>query len=188
MRVHATSKSRHGGYAVWVIFIVLIGTAIGAWRYSLYREESKRSPQTLANEAAASQRRETERKALEKRVVESKVQQDSLAGAAKSIDDLLVRWDDAVKIAKSSSRITLSGPVAALQSIRREVEQLTLPPCMDSPRKTLVESMNRTIQGFMVFMGNDGAKASGVLASGAEFIAAEDHMTAFKESREACPK
>lgn len=185
MRVRASSRSKQRGYAVWVVLLVLLGTAVGAWRYSLYREENKRSQQAAAAQLVLDQRKESERKELEKRLLESKLQQDSLTATAKSIDELLARWDDALKVASSSSRVSLSGPVTLLQSTRREAEQLTLPPCMDEAKTSLVASMNSTIQGFVVFMRNE-LKLGDTMAR-IEFEEAAKHMGAFKEHRATCP-
>lgn len=186
MRVRAGSRTEQQGYVVWVILLVLLGTVVGAWRYSVSREENKKSQQLAAEQLVADQRKGAERKELEKRLSEGKAQQDSLKAAAKSVDDLLARWDDALKVASSSSRVSLSGPVTLLQDTRREVEQLTLPPCMDQAKASLVASMNSTIQGFVVFMRNE-LKLGDTMAR-IEFDEAAKHMEAFKEGRAACPK
>ncbi|QSI33410.1 hypothetical protein GNX71_29125 [Variovorax sp. RKNM96] len=179
-------SNKQRGFMVWVLMLVLAGAAIGAWRYSLYREESKRAQQAAAEQLQKDQRKEAERAELEKRLAEGKRQQDSLVAAQKSMDDLLVRWDDAVKIASSTSRISLSTPVALLQDIRRDAERLTLPPCMDGAKANLVSSMNSTIKGFMVFMRNE-LKIGDTLAR-IDFDEAAKHMVAFNEGKSACPQ
>lgn len=148
-------SKKQRGFMVWVLMVVLAGFAFGAWRYSLSREDSKRTHQAAAEQLQKDKRREAERAELAKRLDEKKQQKDSFVTAQKSMDDLLVRWDDAVKVASSTSRISLSMPVTLLQDIRRDAEKLTLPPCMDGAKESLVHSMNSTIKGSMAFMRNE---------------------------------
>ena len=129
---------------------------------------------------------EAERQELERRVAKEKEQRDTLSSSLKSVDDLLVRWEDAVRVAGTSSRIALPTPVAVLQATRREAESLTVSPCLDDAKVQLVQSMNSTIEGFLVFMRNE-LKIGDTLAQ-IDFDEAAKRMKAFKEGRAACPQ
>lgn len=48
---------------------------------------------------------------------------------AENLEEIAERWDDAIDIASSTSRIALSGPVSDLQEIRRETRQQEWPEC-----------------------------------------------------------
>jgi len=65
---------------------------------------------------------------------------------------LLVEFTDAENVAMSTSRIALAGPVAELQRIRRKIELVKVPTCMEDARSLMVESMNYEIEAYMLFM------------------------------------
>lgn len=61
-------------------------------------------------------------------------------------------WDDAVKLASSTSRIALSSPVSQLQRIRRDLQAQSWPDCATNAKSLLMRSMDSTINGFLAFM------------------------------------
>lgn len=61
-------------------------------------------------------------------------------------------WDDADKLANSTSRIALSQPVATLQGIERRTEAESLPLCGNWAQRRLVSSMTFGIDGYLAFM------------------------------------
>ena len=61
-------------------------------------------------------------------------------------------FDDYYKIASSTSRIALTGPVVEMQSIKKETLALVVPTCLDHARSLLVDSMTADIDGFLFFM------------------------------------
>lgn len=75
--------------------------------------------------------------------------------AGEKISDTLDRWGDAEKIASSTSRISLSGPVADLQEIRRDTGNLEVPQCLETAREKLVLAMDSSIEGYLAFMSNE---------------------------------
>lgn len=163
--------------SVWIIFLVLILGVAGAWQFSEYKTRN-------AQKATAEQAREAERAALERRLADEKAQKDVLTVSSKAVDALLARWDDAVKLAGTTSRIALPTQVAALQDIRRDASALTVPPCMDPAKVHLVNSMQATIDAFMAFMRND-MKLGEVFAQ-EKFDEARIAFAAFKDSRLSC--
>lgn len=61
-------------------------------------------------------------------------------------------WDDADKLAGSTSRIALAPQVAQLQCIRRDVQAQEYPPCGQDAQTKLVAMMDLTIQGYIDFL------------------------------------
>jgi len=72
----------------------------------------------------------------------------------KQLQDITQKWNDAVKIASSTSRIALSQPVAKLQEIRREAEMIEVPGRMKDCYGHLLKHMYLTIESFLSFMQN----------------------------------
>lgn len=174
-------KSKQQEGSVWLILLILAAVVIGSWQYSEYRSETKKR---MAEEISAQQKREADRIALEQRLEEEKAQKDALATTNKTLDAILMKWDDAVKLAGNTSRIALSTTVATLQDIRREAAGLTVSPCMDQAKAQLVESMQSTIDGFIVFMRNE-LKLGDVMSQD-KFKDAASSFAAFKTGRSAC--
>lgn len=69
------------------------------------------------------------------------------------IQPLARRWDDAVQLASSTSRISLAPQIASLQAIRREAEDLEPPPCATLAKQYLVTAMEQNINGYIAFLG-----------------------------------
>ena len=74
---------------------------------------------------------------------------------ARPLLDLYRRWADAERLALSTGRIALSGPIAAMQAIQREAEIITSPACLDDARKALVDLTQKSSQGLLEFMGKE---------------------------------
>lgn len=188
-RTYKSTQSAAGatqrGYAVWIILLVLVAAVLGAWRYSEHRATQKQLAKDVAERQAQKTRAEQERKAVEERLAKEKAQRDALSMSLKAVDDVVARWNDAVKIASTTSRVSLPGPVATLQAVRRDAEQIVAPPCLDVGKAELIKSMNSTEQGFLVFMRNE-LKLGDVLSK-LDFEEAGKSMAAFKREREACP-
>lgn len=76
-------------------------------------------------------------------------------------DNLLPHWDDAVAVASSTARISLAGPIAELQGIRREAEALDIPDCAGQTHAILVNYMEMYINGFLAFMRDESEATVG---------------------------
>lgn len=182
--------------SLWVILAVLLAIGVGAWSYAAHkaakrREEAQASELRQAQLRAAAERqeqrqREAERIALEERLSQERAQQDALASANKALEAVLTRWDDALRVANSTSRVNLATPVATLQAVRRDAEALTLSPCMDPAKEALVASMQHMIDGFIIWWRND-FKLGNDLAK-PDFEAAGKKMEEFKSLRGLCAR
>lgn len=73
-------------------------------------------------------------------------------GYLASSQELIVRWDDANKLASSTSRIALMPAVAELQELRREFDNLSPPSCLFWAHGQLVLYLGETINGYLSFM------------------------------------
>ena len=74
--------------------------------------------------------------------------------ASQRLTGIATRWDDANKLASTTSRIALATPVAELQEIKREANSLSVPACLSKAKADLVSSMNATIDAYLTFMGD----------------------------------
>ncbi len=147
------NRDAQRGYVVWVVLLAIAVAVIGAWRYSEAPKQraggraagaggcGKASPSRPGS--TRSERRSSNVKHKEQ------AQKDALASSLKAMDTLVARWDDAVKVASTTGRIALSGPVATLQAIRRETEGVTVPPLPDAGKAGLLRSMSSTEKGFL---------------------------------------
>ena len=182
-------KMRAQQGSIWIILLVLLGGVSAAWLYSQNQQEKRRVAMQVEQDrrdAEERAKREAERKELEQRQLEEQAAQDALSETNRKLDALLVRWNDAKTLAGTTGRIALAQPVAALQEIRRDVDALTVSPCMDEAKAHLVESMARTIEGFIAFMRNE-LKIGDRLAQ-IEFEAAAARMADYNEARAGCSR
>lgn len=73
-----------------------------------------------------------------------------------TVDDLLEEWEDALAVAGSTSRISLAGPMAELQSIRREAGDIEgVPECAESAHDLLLKSMDDAIDAMLAFAAQE---------------------------------
>lgn len=186
-KTHTNLASKQHGN-IFVILLAALALLIAAGLYKSHQKEQRQQAiEHAKNEALAAaeqKKREEERKALQERLEQEKKQKDILTNAMKAMDDAYARWEDAVRVAESTSRISLSTPVATLQSIRRETQELTVPPCMDEAKSTLVKSMDLTIEGFLTFMTQKGD--IGKLLAGQLLVKGSDQLAAYREKRDQC--
>jgi type II secretory pathway pseudopilin PulG len=179
------SRRKPASGRILLVILLLAVLGVGASIYSAQTRKSARLQEEQRIAAQEKDRAQAERQELQRRQAQEKSQNDALKSSLKTVDDLVSRWDDAVKVASTSSRIALPGPVGILQATRREAEQLAVPPCLDEAKVQLVKSMNNTIEGFLVFMRNE-LKIGDTLAQ-INFEESGKQMNLFKEGRSACP-
>jgi hypothetical protein len=82
-----------------------------------------------------------------------------VADASQKIGEIFNRWIDAEKIASSTSRSGLSGPVSNLQAIKRDMEAMTIPDCLKSAKFNYSYGMNSAINGYLLFMKQESTTA-----------------------------
>lgn len=70
------------------------------------------------------------------------------------LDNALLRWNDAMKIALTTPRIQLGDKIENLQAIKLEVLSMNLSPCMNEPRNRLANAMSIFIDGLLEFKSN----------------------------------
>jgi hypothetical protein len=64
-------------------------------------------------------------------------------------------WDDANAIANNTARVSLGPAVSELQEIRRNVSELSPPICAVKVHTTLINYMDKIIDGFLSFMADE---------------------------------
>lgn len=85
-------------------------------------------------------------------------QVQAVAVANTQLEKAVKRWSDAMSLAASTPRVGLAGPIAALQSIRLEVQEMAVPKCLHESRGFLVTGMNAGLEGMLAFMRQDVPK------------------------------
>lgn len=79
--------------------------------------------------------------------------QQMVADKAK-MDDALLRWNDALKVAASTPRIHLTQEIKNLQAIKLEVINMDVAPCMTASKTHLANAMTIFIDGLLEFKSN----------------------------------
>lgn len=180
---------------IWLVVLVVLALGMGATVF--IKEKHRRAEQ------AEAQRIDTERRATEQRQAEAekrradseraeladrarKAQEvDLLAQSLKGIDDLMSRWTDAQRVAGATGRIALSGPIASLQSLRREAETVVVPSCLASGKADLLQAMTIIVDAFFAFSLN--TDKMGELDASIKFATAKPLFERYAVARAACP-
>lgn len=81
----------------------------------------------------------------------------------KDADALTTEWTDAVKLASSTSKISLAPQVAQLQALRRKLTDLQVPQCALVYRDSLAAHMDATIEMFLAFMRGESSASDDLL-------------------------
>lgn len=154
-----------------VLYILIVAVAL-AGAFVFWKESSKSAAK------AESQRLE---------LVQRQAQQEernALAKTIRQLDDVVARWDDADKIARSAARITMAQPVSALQALHREADQLAAPPCLELGKEHLIAAMRETVDGYLAFMQN--TLQLGEQFAQQHFAKAVPRFERYREARTAC--
>lgn len=121
-------------------------------------------PETVEVTRAVAREVEVTRIIVVTRIVEVEVTPTPLVGGVfgsiecddyiNDVDDLLIRWQDAVQVASATARVSLSGPVADLQSIKREARDLSEPFCAGQIgfQDKMTNMMDTSVETFVEFM------------------------------------
>lgn len=65
------------------------------------------------------------------------------------------RWIDGERLALATGRIALAAPVATLQALQREVEQMPVPACLADSKQALVALSSASVNTLLQFMHKD---------------------------------
>lgn len=77
------------------------------------------------------------------------------------LDEIMGRWGDASSIASRTSRIALPAVVKDMQSIKRELDKLSVTPCLTKAQANLMAAMESEITMYLKFMADSKADISG---------------------------
>lgn len=64
----------------------------------------------------------------------------------------LGKWEDALKLAGMTSRIALPQPIAQMQAVKREMDELKTNECFEKSTKSMAAGMNDAIFAFEMFV------------------------------------
>lgn len=184
------------GVSLLIILVVVVVLAIGA---VVLKERSraaakaerqrvelaqKQEEQRLQREREAAAQREREALQEQERKA-AQEQRDLLAQTLKRYDALVQRFYDASRVAGGTGRIALAQPVASMQALHREAMELPTLPCMATGRGDLIDSMQQTVEAYIVFMQNKGDLAQAL--ADIHFKSAAKSIERYRTARAACP-
>lgn len=167
--------------------IVLLGI-IGFNYYSSTQSEKNRTARIAETEALRDQiakaesdkakQAEVEQQRIEFDAMPEKAQQIIIAKASEpqpeieyqsfnfekedraKLDEIMGRWGDASSIASRTSRIALPAVVKDMQSIKRELDKLSVTPCLTKAQANLMAAMESEITMYLRFMADSKADIS----------------------------
>lgn len=187
----SASRSDRSGYLLWGILAGLLALLVAALVYRQHRTEQLKiqaEQQEIADRAEAQRQQqlqqEEQRREEQAQLAAEEERRGAFAASLKAIDEQMTLWEDAERVASTTGRIALSGPVTNLQTIRRDTAQLAVTTCLGPARDSLVKSMDATIEGFLTFMRND--LHMGEALSRGNFEEASKEMAAYKQLRSIC--
>ena len=187
----SASRADRGGYLLWVILAGLLALLLAAFVYRQHRTEQLKiqaEQQEMADRAEAQRQQqlqeEEQRREEQAQLAAAEERRGALTASLKAIDEQMTLWEDAERVASTTGRIALSGPVTNPQTIRRDTAQLTVTTCLGPARDSLVKSMDATIEGFLTFMRND--LHMGEALSRGNFEDASKEMAAYRQLRGIC--
>lgn len=151
-----------------VIIIIIFGVSYFAW--SKYKEkEAKRlavvqlEKDTKISQAKAELISVGVNSDDAQKVAEAKVNNVTITNPQhiKFFNEIFTEWQDAEKVAGSTSRIALAPSVSKLQEIKRNLASLSYAGCMETTRILYVTAMNTQIEAYLDFMrGSEGEAAA----------------------------
>lgn len=77
------------------------------------------------------------------------------------LDEIMGRWSDASAIASRTSRIALPAVIKDMQSIKRELDKVSVTPCLTKAQANLMAAMESEITMYLRFMSDSKADISG---------------------------
>jgi|SRR6185369_5301147 len=86
--------------------------------------------------------------------------------AVAPLNSLYARWKDAQALAGNTPRLTLSGPIASMQTLKQEASALVVAKCLQIPKNFLTLGMSQIIDGYLAFMSLNDASSTSLIASG----------------------
>ncbi|WP_172197426.1 hypothetical protein [Niveibacterium sp. COAC-50] len=134
------SRSRQVGISLVAVLLVIAVLVVIASGLQRHRAAQKRTE--------LAKREELERKEVARRAA-------SIARLSEQKDkvfSILAKWDDAVGLAKITTRSKVTGPVDRMQAIRREMGQVIGNDCINSATRQMSAGMDDAIFAFEMFV------------------------------------
>ena len=174
---------------ILIIVVMVFLSIIGFNYYSSTQSEKNRAARIAETEVLRDQlakaesdkakQAEVEQQRLEFEAMPEKAQQIIIAKASvpqpeieyqsfnfekedrTKLDEIMGRWGDASSIASRTSRIALPAVVKDMQSIKRELDKLSVTPCLTKAQANLMAAMESEITMYLKFMADSKADISG---------------------------
>lgn len=96
--------------------------------------------------------------------------QDKFVEGMRQIEATYARWQDANRLANSTSRIALSGPVTSMQNQRQAMAAIPATGCLADVQRGYVQYMSEIESAYLAFMGNDEKKSQSLMTGAASTL------------------
>jgi hypothetical protein len=178
-----------------VLYGVMAGAALGLTMAAqrLDKEEAPppampapvvAAPVAIQRQPSAEDEARKARYEQEAREFARQVERDMDRKKMQGMDQVVQRWSDAFRVASATPKIALAGPVSQLQAIRRDAVNTEVPDCLLLGKLALMESMNETLEAFIMFMRS--SDASNKPAVDARFDQAGKRLQQYASARNRC--
>jgi hypothetical protein len=141
---------------------LLLGTGMG---YKFYKAQERKNELArlarieLLNKESEEQKADERKTELARLELLNKESEEQKTEMIKKISEqkekillILIRWDDALKLAGMTSRIALAEPLSQMQAIRRDMEEIKPNDCFIKATNLATKGMNNAIFGFEMFI------------------------------------
>lgn len=95
------------------------------------------------------------------------------AGYQSTMTPVLQRWDDALIVAERAPRVALRPEIEKLQAVRRDVQAVAAPECLQPAHDVLLFSLDQRIAGYLAFADNQDEGAIRVAFDAADTAMAQ---------------
>lgn len=148
------------------------------------REEADRiAHEAAAREAAAQAAERRRQQQLEDERAEHDRERKDVTTSLLALEVAEKKWIAGVKLAESTARIALAGPVKSLQDMRATMDEMPVPTCLQSAKVELLSGMDAQLKAFLSFMADrSGHTAYLVLMNGQ----AQEHFQTYIKEKNSC--
>ena len=141
---------------VTIIAILVVLALVSTFAYRHHQDEMRREALVAAERAALAASKAAEEAAQVANTAAKQKRDAEVADAAMRVQRMSLRLTEAVRLASSTARVALSGPVASLQALHREVLDMNVPECFAESKEHLGASAGLYVDAFLAFMSDTG--------------------------------
>jgi hypothetical protein len=149
--------------SVTIALLALLVTVGGVGCQYLPQHADEQAPakpavaQKQASKSGALQSKEVEALVLLQQQADLAALHEQCLSSVAQLRAIDVRWQAAQRTADAAPRLALQAPIANMQKIRQELEDLSNSPCVNRAKLDLAQSMDLSLNYMLKFKANDRA-------------------------------